>query len=936
MDGADAFVGGAVTSVRTVPSNATWRALRHRGIEAVATDKIRDFEEDGAAVELLDRCFQLGGIRETTQRRRRTRNRSADLGDLVRHAVARAMDATHEDEEHFSRELFEAVAELFRSPAAGGWRVHRNPLDKRRRVVVQPARRRRLQRGQEAPAKDETIVYRFDDMILLGRFVEEDAKSSKDGGTATKPKPRAPSAAFAAAASVAVATARAAPHSPPPLGRPGRKVVDGPCSAGDLASDDEDRKPSPLPSPLAAAAPPPPPGRVLRKRKRARDFSAGAATQKPPMARATSSTGARIGPRTNTLVRRVGDTLYAVGFSRKVRMHDPDKGLSIIEGESFPDHACIMYKKNIGTRGGRQYDDADDDDGANVNVNVNVRVDADADVDDYDDYDDSYLEGGDDWIVHRLLVSVELKTDETSGKLFEVTRIHSKRKRGVDTDETEDVEIRGVDPRGRVAEHGPLAQELSHVVGHALPGRVGLGLNLPLKIPFAVVAGKCSDKVPADAIHWLHGNVVTPEECGGRFDYTVDAFEGFNENSGRHALAAYLDVMLSGLRAGEEWLANQNHLLLPPKPLSGRAVKFGSVPLTVSLKYSPLDVTKDAQGQQVASQNAALPLRRRDPAVEASQGEIFEGTCDLSKLRVDAPDSVFVKWSRDESAEAVPVPAENLRPAESSPQVENVQKADVSHRTESQELPGTSASVQGPKPVLVKVVSRACYGHLVGVDGFLWQAEYGAFDGVRKCLAPSLHAFYVSFDSGKKRGLVQLMPDLSKQGFKPLRPETLFEDVDQRRRLWIAFAKLVTDTLIPLAEAHIIHPDLRPGFNRTPNLLYNDEAGEMRIIDLDSLVSFYSWTGPMKDSRYLTHTPYSSLPDLRTALEFLLYQVAALADAWMNRIREGEANVEEIVAHNDLIAAWSRRDPREPCNGAFILQTIGDLGVRFGVAKDSE
>jgi hypothetical protein len=357
-----------------------------------------------------------------------------------------------------------------------------------------------------------------------------------------------------------------------------------------------------------------------------------------------------------------------------------------------------MYKKNIGTRGGRQDDDADadddDDDGANVGV------DADADVDDYDDSD---LEGGDDWIVHRLLASVELKTDTTSGKLFEVTRMHSKQKRGVDTDETEDVEIRGVDPRGRVAEHGPLAQELSYVVGHALPGRVGLGLDLPRKIPFAVVAGKCSDKVPADAMHWLHGNVVTPEECGGRFDYTVDAFEGFNERSGRHALAAYLDVMLSGLRAGEEWLANRNHLLLPPKPLSGRAVKFGSVPLTVSLKYSPLDVTKDAKGQLVQS----LPRRRRDPAVEASQGEIFEGTCDLSKLRVDAPGSVFVRWSRDESAEAVPVPAENFRRAESSQQVENVQPTDVSHRTESQKIPGTSASVQGPKPVLVKGVLRS-------------------------------------------------------------------------------------------------------------------------------------------------------------------------------------------------------------------------------------
>jgi hypothetical protein len=58
-------------------------------------------------------------------------------------------------------------------------------------------------------------------------------------------------------------------------------------------------------------------------------------------------------------------------------------------------------------------------------------------------------------------------------------------------------------------------------------------------------------------LHWVHGN-----------HYSADAYGGFHGESGRHALAAYLDVMLSGLRAGEEWLASPNHLLL---------VQFGSV-----------------------------------------------------------------------------------------------------------------------------------------------------------------------------------------------------------------------------------------------------------------------------------------------------------------------------------------------------------------------
>lgn len=46
--------------------------------------------------------------------------------------------------------------------------------------------------------------------------------------------------------------------------------------------------------------------------------------------------------------------------------------------------------------------------------------------------------------------------------------------------------------------------------------------------------------------------------------------------------------------------------------------------------------------------------------------------------------------------------------------------------------------------------------------------------------------------------------------------------------------------------------------------------------------------------------------------------------------------MKEIVAQSELIAEWCRRDPRETCNGAFIRRRIRDLGVRFGVAKDSD
>jgi hypothetical protein len=462
----------------------------------------------------------------------------------------------------------------------------------------------------------------------------------------------------------------------------------------------------------------------------------------------------------NPYLCRVGDRVYATGLSRKVKVKDPE-GLSIIKGDSFPDLAWVIFEKTVNRRVGRR----------------KIRR--------------------DEWTVRRLLAAVELKTAKSSGKLFDVVRAPLKRLReeggsgshgsaAAAAAAAATTMIVGVNPKGSITEHGPLAHTLSYVVGHALPGRAALGLDLPRSVPFAVLAGKCSSKpVPPNALRWLHGNVITPEECGGGFYYSVDAFGGFDRRpGGMHALAALLDVIRSGLKAGDAWLAGQASGDQPdvrsPTPLCGRTLKFGSVDLShMPLMYSPLSREDGPLNRVSIGAVTDQPDAGRWETVKASQGEIFGGKVNVAQLQTNAPGSEYITWLQDA-------------------------------------VGGKSA-----QPVLVKVVSRACFGQLVGMEGLMWRHESMDFALVRKYLAPSLFAVYTVFDEGAKRGLVQLMPDLTTHGVEPLRPEMFAEDGEQWKRMWTAFTVLVRGTLIPLAEGRVIHPDLRPGHNRTANLLYN-------------------------------------------------------------------------------------------------------------------
>jgi hypothetical protein len=520
---------------------------------------------------------------------------------------------------------------------------------------------------------------------------------------------------------------------------------------------------------------------------------------------------------------------------------------------------------------------------------------------------------------------VELKRHAKSGSIFGSMSFRARKRRrtgaarqgdGGSREAAGAAIVTGVDPKGNVKRNGPLAQALAYAVGHALPGRAALGLGLSKAVPLAVLAGKCSTKkttatatiTPAStALRYVHGNVVTPDTCGGCYSFNVDAFGAFDgKSTGRHALAAYLDVVLSGLKAGRAWLAKQKKngsSLLAPTPMCGRRLMFGAEELssTPSLLFRPLR-DKDTPSEH-------------GRGINASQGEIFSAAVDLTQLQAAVPDGTYVSWCRESNAAVRAELADSSQPTKSSQDCETSQPIDKSQSTD------------GPQKVLVKVISRACFGLLVGVEGILWKHDFGH---LRQYLSPSLHGVCTIYENGEKRGLVQIMPDLTSDQFEPLRPAAFESSREKWKGLWTAFTVLVQGTLIPLAEADVIHPDLRPGHNRTANLMYSPTFGEIRIIDLDSLVLFPDWVCSDLDDRYLTKTPHPALPEIQTALEFLFYQVIVITDTWLHRIKEDDVNATTIVFNNTMIEDWTRLDPAGLCDRAFIVTRLGDIGAKFG------
>ena len=120
---------------------------------------------------------------------------------------------------------------------------------------------------------------------------------------------------------------------------------------------------------------------------------------------------------------------------------------------------------------------------------------------------------------------------------------------------------------------------------------------------------------------------------------------------------------------------------------------------------------------------------------------------------------------------------------------------------------------------------------------------------------------------------------------------------DQFPKLWCLFCDLVRKTLLGLARIGIVHPDVRPGYDFTSNILLRlpadeedkrveqeqeqvQDDSEMVLIDLDSLTCFEDW--PVLDS-----PGYLNKEDLNP-YSYVWWQCLAVAMMWKRETPQSE------------------------------------------------
>jgi hypothetical protein len=329
---------------------------------------------------------------------------------------------------------------------------------------------------------------------------------------------------------------------------------------------------------------------------------------------------------------------------------------------------------------------------------------------------------------------------------------------------------------------------------------------------------------------WVSAQLHVPKAAGGRFFFSVKDFGCFDEPSSvEKALSLYFDTMSSGLRVAVQVFNEvaKGAALSPPVPASGRLLMVGNTHLD-QIEF------------------CASPIRGANPTrwgkkYSIGQGDLFKGKMNASGFLNEAKRNViFLPSQADGTAEL---------------------------------------------DVLVKVSSTAVHSVLVNPDHAFEASlllKRKVPDNVLNEIKSVLYGV-VKTDVG----LMTVMADLSDEHYKALQPADYKDDL---LSLWDAFSELVKNVLLPLAEyVDVIHPDIRPGYDLTANILLKDDSEAkktMKLIDYESLVSFPNWTAP-NTSRYIMRE------DGKDAITFVWWQCVAMAYFWDAKISILRSPVEE-------------------------------------------
>jgi hypothetical protein len=389
--------------------------------------------------------------------------------------------------------------------------------------------------------------------------------------------------------------------------------------------------------------------------------------------------------------------------------------------------------------------------------------------------------------------------------------------------------------------HGALGQAMLYTMGSVVLYHARSGISEASIIPIAVIAGRrkgdCAfstkTKRPRrlDRLRWVSALLYKPEACGGRYTYSVEGFGHFydkrlEEKLEKDSVAQAVRVYLDALLFG---------LKLAVRVRDSR--NNGTIPLPVPASGQIVKLgTKDLTSMLKFCASPIPGAQRISEKWTIKQGDLFEGSINLGEI-LNEPNLTCVSFLNE------------------------------TDHTETR--------------VLVKISSKAVHSLLIdpatamSAIQLVSEGEPAMVQEIGTVLLAAIRP---------NTGLVTIMSDLS-ESFGWLSPK---DNADHLSALWSGFSDLVHNVLLPMAAKTIVHPDIRPGYDVTFNILcrLTDDGDHkkaiLKLIDFESLTEVQNWEVPMDgikaDGRYI---PRLGRED---AITYVWWQCIFIAYVWKEKI----------------------------------------------------
>jgi hypothetical protein len=411
-------------------------------------------------------------------------------------------------------------------------------------------------------------------------------------------------------------------------------------------------------------------------------------------------------------------------------------------------------------------------------------------------------------------------------------------------------------------------------------------LNKILKNVFDAKKQALIGKTTKQALQWVSGAMQVPQACGDSFYYSVHdsgRFSDSGENGSiEQAVALYIDTIRFGLEAA---IKVQEKLALGETPLavpsSGQTLMIGNVTLNqLQFCASPIPGAVTSHDPTIAK------------SWTVSQGDLFRGRLNVGEV-VQSYDATFFR--RGSKQQTKP--------------------SNVLVKVSSTTVHDLFTDLSNPYNAL-RLINA--------VGGALLVEEIGS---VLHAIVPDVPA------------LVTIMDDLTMDGYNVLKP-VKHRERGNLRVLWAGFQDLAERVLLPMAKLDIIHTDIRPGSDKTSNILCKFETDEgglskatLKLIDYESLVLYRGWDPHYLDGRYMQKDQGWD------ATTYLWWQCMAVAYTWKESINADSLRTDKVLAdmkHALLVGtegpAWLHKycdQARGKTNAETLKATLVELADEF-------